>query len=120
MKVLGLPPKHMLERGSLVKKFFHCHKHTSESKESSCSSENSTFQLKTPEEFAADSKTKEVPFKKYFNGENLEEIIHLYPYRKSLSKKDKAKERESREALVDLLRGLLQMDPKKRWTPVMV
>ncbi|PKI54580.1 hypothetical protein CRG98_025094 [Punica granatum] len=55
--------------------------------------------------------------KEYFNHLNLEAIVRNYPYRKNLPKEDIIKENQIRMALIDFLRGLVEFDPAKRWSP---
>ncbi|GAV73920.1 Pkinase domain-containing protein [Cephalotus follicularis] len=55
--------------------------------------------------------------KEYFNHRNLEDIVTNYPYRKNLPREDVIKESQIRLALIDFLRGLVEFDPAKRWSP---
>uniref|UniRef100_A0A7N0UMI8 Uncharacterized protein n=1 Tax=Kalanchoe fedtschenkoi TaxID=63787 RepID=A0A7N0UMI8_KALFE len=55
--------------------------------------------------------------KDYFLQQSLEEIVKRYPYRTNLSQQDIAKEGQIRLALLDFLRGLVEFDPAKRWSP---
>ncbi|MBA0803434.1 hypothetical protein Gohar_013644, partial [Gossypium harknessii] len=56
--------------------------------------------------------------KEYFSHKNLEAIVTNYPYRKNLPKEDIIKESQIRLALIDFLRGLVEFDPAKRWSPL--
>jgi len=54
----------------------------------------------------------------YFNQVKLDDIILGYPYRKNLTKDEKSEEQSLRLALINFVRGLIEIDPKKRWTPL--
>ncbi|WOL09496.1 hypothetical protein Cni_G18249 [Canna indica] len=56
--------------------------------------------------------------KHYFNFVKLEDIIANYPYRKNLPEEEISKESSTRLALADFLRGLVEFDPGKRWSPL--
>ena len=53
--------------------------------------------------------------KRYFSSPGLADIISTYPLRPGLSDEGVARERAGREALLDLLLGVLDMDPTTRW-----
>eukprot|EP01018_Ginkgo_biloba_P029192 Gb_18180 [translate_table: standard] len=55
--------------------------------------------------------------KQYFNYVKLEDIILNYPHRKKMTEEELAKENQTRLSFIDFLRGLVQFDPVKRWTP---
>lgn len=77
----------------------------------------SAYQALTEEEYEAREKKKPVIGKEYFNYMNLEGIVAAYPYRKNLPEEDILKERQVRLSLIDFLRGLVEFDPAKRWSP---
>ncbi|KAI3474997.1 hypothetical protein Pfo_030308 [Paulownia fortunei] len=56
--------------------------------------------------------------KEYFNHMNLEAIVTKYPYKTNLAEEDIVKESQIRLALIDFLRGLVEFDPAKRWSPL--
>ncbi|KNA04206.1 hypothetical protein SOVF_201830 isoform A [Spinacia oleracea] len=77
----------------------------------------SAYQVLAEEEYEAREKKKPVIGKEYFNYMNLEGIVAAYPYKKNLTEEDIIKERQVRLALIDFLRGLVEFDPAKRWSP---
>ncbi|GMH10726.1 hypothetical protein Nepgr_012567 [Nepenthes gracilis] len=78
---------------------------------------SSAYQALTEEEYEAREKKKPVIGREYFNYMNLEGIVAAYPYRKNLPEEDIVKERQIRLALIDFLKGLVEFDPAKRWSP---
>ncbi|ETV81606.1 CMGC/DYRK/YAK protein kinase, variant [Aphanomyces astaci] len=101
---LGYPPLHMVQQGSNLRKFFNITSH-------------SGIVLKTAEEYARDCHTTVASSKRYFKHSALPDIINAYPIRRGASADEVTKERHSRAAFCDFLRGLLQLDPQNRWTP---
>jgi dual specificity protein kinase YAK1 len=61
---------------------------------------------------------KPVVGKRYFAG-TIEEMIMDYPL-KQMSLVEKRKELDTRKVFADFLRGLVECDPNKRWTPTQV
>jgi serine/threonine protein kinase len=61
---------------------------------------------------------KPVEGKRYFAG-TLEEMIMDY-HLKQMSLAEKRKELDTRKVFADFLRGLVECDPNKRWTPTQV
>jgi hypothetical protein len=55
--------------------------------------------------------------KRYFSHSRLADIIGHYPFKQGASDSGEEHERQQREALLDLLIGVLDLDPKTRWTP---
>ncbi|KAI3708276.1 hypothetical protein L2E82_37442 [Cichorium intybus] len=90
------------------------HKETSQV--SSCG--RSSYQALNEEEYEARKKKKPSIGKEYFNHMNLAAIVKKYPYRKNLQDEDLAKESQIRLELIDFLRGLVEFDPAKRWSPL--
>ncbi|KAI3764138.1 hypothetical protein L2E82_14141 [Cichorium intybus] len=120
IKILGeQPPDYVLKEAKNTSKFFKCvgsvsHKETSQV--SSCG--RSAYQALNEEEYEAREKKKPSIGKEYFNHMNLAAIVKKYPYRKNLQDEDLAKESQIRLALIDFLRGLVEFDPAKRWSPL--
>ena len=73
--------------------------------------------LRDKEDFERHARLAAPQGKRYFKHTGLPEILASYPYRSGLSKAQQAREREQRASLLDLLRGLLDLDPGQRWTP---
>ncbi|KAJ0989800.1 hypothetical protein J5N97_008156 [Dioscorea zingiberensis] len=82
-----------------------------------CKRSSSTFQFLTEEEYEARESKKPVIGKKYYSYVKLEDIVVNYPYKTNLPE-EISKENRTRLALVDFLRGLVQFDPEKRWSPL--
>ncbi|KAI3708265.1 hypothetical protein L2E82_37430 [Cichorium intybus] len=120
IKILGeQPPDYVLKEAKNTSKFFKyvgsvSHKETSQV--SSCG--RSAYQALNEEEYEAREKKKPSIGKEYFNHVNLAAIVKKYPYRKNLQDEDLAKESQIRLALIDFLRGLVEFDPAKRWSPL--
>ncbi|KAK6926220.1 Protein kinase domain [Dillenia turbinata] len=115
----GQPPDHVLKEAKNTSKFFKCigSVHHGESGEI-CSGGRSAYQVLTVEEYEARELKKPSIGKEYFNHMNLEAIVTAYPYRKNLPEEDIIRESQIRLALIDFLRGLVEFDPAKRWSPL--
>ncbi|KAL7100475.1 hypothetical protein ACP275_08G000200 [Erythranthe tilingii] len=120
IKILGgQPPDHILRKAKNTSKFFKFigsinHEERDQNHRSSCS----MFQVLTEDEYAARESKKPSIGKEYFHHMNLEEIITRYPYKKDLKEEEIVKESQIRLALIDFLRGLVEFDPAKRWSPL--
>ncbi|CAN1271630.1 Dual specificity protein kinase YAK1 homolog [Linum perenne] len=119
IEILGeQPPDYVLKEAKNTNKFFKCIG-------SACNLEGvealsggrSTYQALTIEEYEARELKKPPVGKEYFNRMNLEAIVTSYPYRKNLAQEDIKKERQIRLSLIDFLKGLVEFDPAKRWSP---
>ncbi|KAJ9546123.1 hypothetical protein OSB04_025830 [Centaurea solstitialis] len=100
------PPDYVLKEAKNTNKFFKCVGSVNH-EESGYVSSSGRRELKKP------------PIgKEYFNHMNLEAIVKKYPYRKNLQDEDLARESQIRLALIDFLRGLVEFDPAKRWSPL--
>lgn len=120
IKILGgQPPDYVLKEAKNTNKFFKCVAtvNTEDSGQVPWSRQ-SAFQPLTEEEYEIRESKKPSIGKEYFNHMNLETIVRKYPYRKNLSEEDMIKESQVRLALIDFLRGLLEFDPTKRWSPM--
>ncbi|XP_048138332.1 dual specificity protein kinase YAK1 homolog isoform X2 [Rhodamnia argentea] len=119
IKILGgQPPDYVLKEAKNTSKFFKCigNVHDMENFQASIC-QRSVYQALSEEEFEARELKKPSIGKEYFNYMNLEAIVTNYPYRKKLPKEDIIKESQVRLALIDFLRGLVEFDPAKRWSP---
>ncbi|XP_027345337.1 dual specificity protein kinase YAK1 homolog isoform X2 [Abrus precatorius] len=114
----GQPPDYVLRDAKNTSKFFKCIG-SLQNIENSESSKNgrSVYQALTVEEYEAREMKKPSIGKEYFHHMNLEAIVTNYPYRKNLPKEDIVKESQARLALIDFLKGLVEFDPAKRWSP---
>ncbi|XP_041009722.1 dual specificity protein kinase YAK1 homolog [Juglans microcarpa x Juglans regia] len=115
----GQPPDYVLKEAKNTSKFFKCigSVHNIETGEVSTNG-RSAYRVLTEEEYEVREKKKPVIGKEYFKHMNLEAIVRSYPYRKNLPEEDILKERQIRLALIDFLRGLVDFDPAKRWSPL--
>ncbi|WJX93360.1 dual specificity protein kinase yak1 [Trifolium repens] len=113
----GQPPDYVLRDAKNTSKFFKCIGSLQNIEISEGSKNGRVYQALTEEEYEARDLKKPSIGKEYFNNMNLEAIVTNYPYRKNLPKEDIAKEKQTRLALIDFLRGLVEFDPAKRWSP---
>ncbi|XP_051138035.1 dual specificity protein kinase YAK1 homolog isoform X2 [Andrographis paniculata] len=120
IKILGgQPPDHILRKAKNTSKFFKYigsinHEERDHYQRNNCN----MYQVLTEEEYAARESKRPSIGKEYFNNMNLEAIVSKYPYRKNLPEEDILKESQIRLALIDFLRGLVEFDPAKRWSPL--
>ncbi|XVF06800.1 hypothetical protein REPUB_Repub06bG0081800 [Reevesia pubescens] len=114
----GQPPDYVLKEAKNTSKFFKCigSIHNIQNGEVPIGG-RIAYQALTEEEYEARELKKPLIGKEYFNHKNLEAIVTDYPYRKNLPKEDIIKEGQIRLALIDFLRGLVEFDPAKRWSP---
>uniref|UniRef100_M4FEG6 Protein kinase domain-containing protein n=1 Tax=Brassica campestris TaxID=3711 RepID=M4FEG6_BRACM len=119
IEILGKqPPDYVLKEAKNVNKFFKCvgsvHNLGNGGTHGGL---KSAYMALTEEEFEAREKKKPDIGKEYFRHKNLEEIVKGYPYKINLPEDDVVKETQIRLALIDFLRGLVEFDPAKRWSP---
>uniref|UniRef100_A0A6N2LCF6 Protein kinase domain-containing protein n=1 Tax=Salix viminalis TaxID=40686 RepID=A0A6N2LCF6_SALVM len=114
----GQPPDYVLKEAKNANKFFKCigSVQNLDSSEVSRGGRNA-YQALTVEEYESRERKKPSIGKEYFHRMNLEAIVTNYPYRKNLPQEDVKKESQIRLALIDFLRGLVEFDPAKRWSP---
>ncbi|PWA81219.1 YAK1-like protein [Artemisia annua] len=120
IKILGgQPPDYLLKDAKHTSKFFKCVGSVNHEESSQPSSSGrSVYQALSEEEYEARERKKPTMGKEYYNHMNLESIVEKYPYKKNLQEEDLAKEIHSRLMLIDFLRGLVEFDPAKRWSPL--
>ncbi|KAL0487101.1 serine/threonine-protein kinase yak [Acrasis kona] len=104
VEMMGMPPDHLLDVGKLTRKYFNR------------TSDMSTYALKSEIEFCNENRTEPKEWKRYFNFIKLDDLVKHYSM-KSVPSDQRAQEEKNRVAFMDLLKGLLQYDPQKRWTP---
>ncbi|KXS19149.1 kinase-like protein [Gonapodya prolifera JEL478] len=110
VEMMGVPPPYMIEKGKQAHGFFEKRFH---------GDGKSSFALKTMEQYSRENNSTEHPSKRYFQGTTLEEVVSSYPItRKGLSQNEVEKEMQSRIAFIDFLRGLLNLNPLERWSPL--
>ncbi|KAK4792154.1 hypothetical protein SAY86_022589 [Trapa natans] len=121
IKILGeQPPDYVLKEAKNTSKFFKCvgSAHNSGIAEASDgASVKSIYEVLSEEEYEVRELKKPNIGKEYFNHMNLDAIVKNYPYLKNLTNEDIIKENQSRMAFIDFLRGLVEFDPAKRWSP---
>ncbi|KAL6008621.1 hypothetical protein ACLOJK_034135 [Asimina triloba] len=83
-----------------------------------CHGGRSAYQVLTKEEYESRESKEPVIGKSYFKAEKLEDIIATYPHRTNSTEEEISKEKLNRLALVDFLKGLVEFDPVKRWSPL--
>ncbi|TXG48787.1 hypothetical protein EZV62_024662 [Acer yangbiense] len=112
------PPDYVLKEAKNTSKFFKCVGivHNMENDEVAMDG-RSTYQPLTEIDYEAREMKKPLIAKEYFNQKTLEAIVTNYPYKKNLTKEDIFRESQIRLALVDFLKGLVEFDPAKRWSP---
>ncbi|KAG0474245.1 hypothetical protein HPP92_013931 [Vanilla planifolia] len=115
----GQPPDDLLRDAQHTNKFF---KYVGSiyrvHDEETSSAASSSYRVLTAEEYEVRECKKPVIGKRYFNYVKLEDIIAKYPHRNTLSEEEVTKEIVDRLKLVDFLRGLVEFDPAKRWSPL--
>ncbi|KAK9714598.1 hypothetical protein RND81_06G106200 [Saponaria officinalis] len=114
----GQPPDYLLKQAKNTSKFFKyvgSFDHVDDGHV--FVSQRSCYQSLNEDEYKARDKKKPAIGKEYFNCMDLEGIVAAYPYRKNLHEEDILKEKRVRLALIDFLRGLVEFDPAKRWSP---
>lgn len=75
------------------------------------------YAVRSREEFEAATGQAAPVGKNYFQHTALADIVGAYPMRSGLSEEAAARERAQREAFVDFLLGVLDLNPATRWTP---
>lgn len=120
IKILGeQPPDYLLKEAKNTSKFFKCVGSVNHEESSQASSSGrSIYHPLNEEEYEAREKKKPSIGKEYFSHMNLEAIVKKYPYRKNLQDEEMARESQARLSLIDFLKGLVEFDPAKRWSPL--
>ncbi|XP_072987563.1 dual specificity protein kinase YAK1 homolog isoform X1 [Typha latifolia] len=115
----GQPPDDLLRDAKNTSKYFTPVGHVYRVEDAvSCKGGSNSYRILTEEEFETRESKRPTIGKRYFNYVKLEDIIAHYPYRKNLPEEEVLKENLTRMALVDFLRGLVEFDPRKRWSPL--
>ncbi|KAH8969598.1 hypothetical protein BDL97_02G041900 [Sphagnum fallax] len=114
-KLRSQPPDYILRNAKCTKKYYRLTSAAPYSSQDCTNGQPSAFELLTPDENKAREGKKPVVGKRYFAG-TLEEMIMDY-HLKQMSLVEKRKELDTRKVFADFLRGLVECDPNKRWTP---
>mmetsp|Transcript_9637 Transcript_9637/g.14358 ORF Transcript_9637/g.14358 Transcript_9637/m.14358 type:complete len:539 (+) Transcript_9637:330-1946(+) len=96
VQLLGQPPDSLVEQGKIRDKFF---------------VKDTNWRMKTREEYERDQKVTLQPYRAYTNLTCLEDLIYL-----DRRVPNEEFDTENRAIFVDFLKGLLQIDPNKRWS----
>ncbi|KAK5169851.1 dual specificity protein kinase yak1 [Saxophila tyrrhenica] len=108
-EMMGLPPNWMLEVGKQSGEFF---------EKAHDDFGRRTYRLKSMEQYSREHNTKEQPSKKYFTATRLPDIVRNYPMpRKGMKSNEMEREMANREAFIDFVHGLLNINPLERWSP---
>ncbi|KAI3762331.1 hypothetical protein L1987_52758 [Smallanthus sonchifolius] len=119
IKIIGeQPPDYVLKEAKNTSKFFKRVGSVNHEDGSQASYGRSIYQALSEEEYEAREMKKPLIGKEYFNHMNLEGIVKKYPYKKDLEEEDLARENQLRLSLFDFLKGLVEFDPAKRWSPL--
>lgn len=105
--ILGVPPTWMIEMGKNSKNFLEKDEITQ------------SFKIKSIEKYSAERQVTETPGKNYLKSNNLGELILHYTLhnKRTMTTSMIEKEQNDRASLVNLLRGLLNLNPLERWIP---
>ncbi|KAJ6799573.1 dual specificity protein kinase YAK1 [Iris pallida] len=114
----GQPPDYLLREAKYIDKFFMPVGSIYRLEDNEACKGRNAYRILTEEEYEKRRSEKPMIGKRYFNHVKLEDIVTTYPYRKNLPEEEISREKSDRLALVDFLRGLLEFDPVKRWSPM--
>ncbi|TVU28147.1 hypothetical protein EJB05_19656 [Eragrostis curvula] len=118
MEILGVqPPDDMLRQAKHTGRFFKYIGSNYPGTESRNGS-GSAYRLLTQEEIEARESKKPKMGKWYFPRRSLEKLILTYPWQNTSEENLSDAEKADCLAMVDFLRGLLEFDPNKRWSPL--
>ena len=107
--MLGVPPAEMIEKGTKGSRFYKAD-----------TGLPGRFMLRPPAEYGRMTGTRPAPDRRYVPYSSLEEFAAKVPMKTGYAPGDTspaAEQKEIRRAYVSFLRGLLEIDPRKRWTP---
>lgn len=113
--MLGPLPTSMLKNSFFLTKFYQKQEDNDEIEKKE--NNNKTYVLKSAEKYASDINIEPTKSKKYFKHQHLEDIINAYPTRGTAPKTEIDAEKNQRASFAHFLRGLLELNPNKRWTP---
>ncbi|KAK9460440.1 kinase-like domain-containing protein [Lipomyces oligophaga] len=109
IEMFGMPPNWMIEMGKQSPDFFD--KVTDEYGRKS-------YRLKSMEQYALEHHTKEEPSKRYFSATKFPDIVTSYPMpKRNMKPAEVEREMQNREAFIDFVQKLLNLNPFDRWTP---
>jgi len=120
IEMLGMPPSEMIKLGSRSSKFFAID--TAATTVAARSGSRSVeYRLKTMAEYERDNGVRIEPDRRYFAYRSLEELVMNHPMKTGATEANYThpawQEMEIRRSFFHFLRGCLEIDPTKRWTP---
>lgn len=107
VEMLGDMPDRFLRRCRQTTKFFNCPR-------GEYGEDMHVFQLKSVAQYEQENSTTLPQWKRFFKEKKLRDIIMTYPPRTA---EPHTEEIALRESLIDLLNGMLRVDPRDRWAP---
>eukprot|EP00798_Chlamydomonas_sp_ICE-L_P024982 gene24982-10644_t len=113
VETVGMPPSWLLDEAKHTDKFF------SKRLVPVQGSNLCTVQhlLMSQAEFETENGCKAAVGKRYFSHSCLADIVSAYPMKSSIGDAEMAQEHMQRQVFIDFLLGVLEMDPRTRWTP---
>eukprot|EP00250_Pteridium_aquilinum_P012763 c20927_g1_i1 orf=110-2953(-) len=113
----GRPPDYILKNARNTSKYFK-HAGASSRHTGNLEGQRSAYQFLSAEDYELREKVKPVLGKHYFPEDwDLEQIIMNYHMKKSMSPEEIEGECQKRIVFMDFIKGLVNFDPLKRWTP---
>lgn len=108
VEMIGDMPDRFLRRCQHTRKFF-AYAHNSDD-----DGDMHVYKLKPTRQYEQENGVKLPEWKRFFKERKLHDIVMAYPHRTGEAQ---AQDIALRESLVDLLSGMLKIDPRDRWTP---
>ncbi|KAJ7522793.1 hypothetical protein O6H91_18G026700 [Diphasiastrum complanatum] len=110
------PPDHLLRNAKNAAKYF---RHTSAAPtlDPYQHPHQTAYHFVTEEEYELREKKRPIVGKHHHKFTRLEDIILNYPLRSKIAEEAIEKEQQYRLSFIDFIRGLVQFDPVRRWTP---
>ncbi|KAK9828210.1 hypothetical protein WJX74_003592 [Apatococcus lobatus] len=119
VEMLGPPPDWLLHKAQNTSKFFRNLRPGSAGSQGLFDGDlgGPRFAVRTQAEFEALHGQQAPAGKRYFHHTKLPDIIGAYPYKTGLAESDARREKRLREAFLDFLLGVLDLNPVTRWSP---
>lgn len=117
------PPDHVLRNSKQTARFFKKSGASSAlanggfSGSSSGIGSKSLYTMLSIDEFAAKENQRPAEGKRYFKEVLLEDLVMNYSAQRDEGEVASAHDKEERKVFIDFLRGLVELDPSKRWSP---
>ncbi|KAK9828495.1 hypothetical protein WJX72_000356 [[Myrmecia] bisecta] len=115
--MLGMLPEKVLAKAAHTKKYFRKVEETVTAGDGTAC-RRVKYMVRSQAEFEALYNTKAPAGKRYFQHTKLADIIGAYPMKAGMSDVHLAQEQRLREAFLDFLLGVLDLDPATRWSPL--